>query len=188
MYSSVLVVCYLTWISHVYGVKNITHGVSRHFRSIGFPEGSGMGVFFALGVPLDIPEKSVLFSIYFEANYALPGEWNSSYYLEEPYLRKRSLDRRLAYDILMNKLESFGYSGENCLLKMICEVANYPLTSNGVLGDVLQILFTPSSSRDENLPSEIIEAEHAVHCNSRYKKCPESPLALIRRHDLGDNI
>lgn len=25
---------------------------------------------------------------------------------------------------------------------MICEVANFPLTNNGVLGDVLQILFT----------------------------------------------
>ena len=38
----VAVVCYLTpWVS---GVKNITHGVARHLRSIGFPEGSGAGV------------------------------------------------------------------------------------------------------------------------------------------------
>ncbi|XP_050585706.1 uncharacterized protein LOC126919960 [Bombus affinis] len=183
----ILVVCYLAWVSQASGVKNITHGVTRHLRSIGFPEGSGMGIFFALGVPIDIPDKSVLFSLYFEANYALPGEWNSTYYSDEPYLKKRSLDRRLTYEILMNKLESFGYSGKNCLLKMICEVTNYPLTSNGVLGEVLQILFTPSSSQNENLPSEITEAEHAKDCNYRYKKCPQSPLALIRRHDLDDN-
>ncbi|XP_017882724.1 uncharacterized protein LOC108626520 [Ceratina calcarata] len=138
----VLVFCYFLWLSHVSGVKNITQGVSRHLRSLTYPDGSGMGIFFALGVPLDIPNKSVLFSLYFEANYALPGDLNSTYYLEDPYLQKRSLDRRLAYDVLVNKLTSFGYSGENCLLKMICEVANYPLTSNGVLGDVLQILFT----------------------------------------------
>ena len=39
-----IVVCYLMWVSRVSGVKNITHGVARHLRSIGFPEGSGMGV------------------------------------------------------------------------------------------------------------------------------------------------
>ncbi|XP_017794398.1 PREDICTED: uncharacterized protein LOC108575971 [Habropoda laboriosa] len=176
----IFVVCYLLWISGVSGVKNITHGVARHLRSIGFPEGSGMGIFFALGVPIDIPDKSVLFSMYFEANYGLPGEWNSSYYLDEPYLKKRSLDRRLAYDILTNKLESFGYSGKSCLLKIICEIANYPVTNNGVLGEVLQILFTPSSSLDENLPSEITDAEYVKDCNKHYKKCPQSPLTLIK--------
>lgn len=63
-------------------------------------------IFFALGVPLDIPDKSVLFSLYFEANYGLPGEWSSNYYGdEESNLEKRSLDRRLAYDILISKLE-----------------------------------------------------------------------------------
>ncbi|KOC61376.1 hypothetical protein WH47_06053 [Habropoda laboriosa] len=137
-------------------------------------------IFFALGVPIDIPDKSVLFSMYFEANYGLPGEWNSSYYLDEPYLKKRSLDRRLAYDILTNKLESFGYSGKSCLLKIICEIANYPVTNNGVLGEVLQILFTPSSSLDENLPSEITDAEYVKDCNKHYKKCPQSPLTLIK--------
>ncbi|XP_076237839.1 uncharacterized protein LOC143181348 [Calliopsis andreniformis] len=175
-------VIYLTWLSCVSGVKNITHGVARHLRSIGFPEGSGMGIFFALGVPVDIPNKSVLFSLYFEANYALPGEWNSSYYIDEPYFRKRSLDRRLAYDVLVNKLESFGYSGEACLLKMICEVARHPLTNNGVLGDILQILFTPSSSRDEDLSRDIVEAEHMEDCDNRYEKCPRSPLSAISYH------
>lgn len=63
-------------------------------------------IFFALGVPLDIPDKSVLFSLYFEANYGLPREWSSNYYGdEESNLEKRSLDRRLAYDILISKLE-----------------------------------------------------------------------------------
>ncbi|XP_015439517.1 PREDICTED: uncharacterized protein LOC107194412 [Dufourea novaeangliae] len=186
IFSSVLV-CYLTWLPSISGVENITRGVARHLRSIGFPEGSGMGIFFALGVPIDIPNKSVLFSLYFEANYGLPGEWNSSYYLEEPYIKKRGLDRRLAYDILTNKLESFGYSGKGCLLKMICETANDPLTRNGVVGDVLQILFTPSSSQDENLPSEIIAAEYTKNCYNYNKECPQSPLALIRHYELDSN-
>ncbi|XP_053973894.1 uncharacterized protein LOC128886174 [Hylaeus anthracinus] len=182
MFSYLFLVCCLSRLSSVSGVKNITHGVARHLRSIGFPDGSGMGIFFALGVPIDIPNKSVLFSMYFEANYGLPGEWNSSYYLDEPYYRKRSLDRRMAYDVLVNKLESFGYSGETCLLKMICEVANCPLTNNGVFGDILHILFTPSSSQDEGLPSTITEAEYREDCDSYYEKCPQSPLALISQN------
>lgn len=41
----VVVCCLASWVSHgVSGVKNITYGVARHLRSIGFPEGSGTGV------------------------------------------------------------------------------------------------------------------------------------------------
>ncbi|KAF7389899.1 hypothetical protein HZH68_011756 [Vespula germanica] len=169
-------------------VKNITHGVSRHIRSIGFPEGSGMGIFFALGVPIDIPDKSILFSFYFEANYGLPGNWNSSYYTEVEHFKRRSLDRRLAYDIITKKLEkliyvslsdSNGYSGKNCLLKTICEIAKYSLKGNGLLGDIVRILFAPSSSQEENLPDEIIKAEFEENCNRRYKDCEKSLLDIV---------
>lgn len=42
----VVVCCLASWVSWhgVSGVKNITYGVARHLRSIGFPEGSGTGV------------------------------------------------------------------------------------------------------------------------------------------------
>ncbi|XP_015182760.1 PREDICTED: uncharacterized protein LOC107069729 [Polistes dominula] len=175
----ILFVCSMC-LAHGSRVKNITHGVSRHIRSIGFPEGSGMGIFFALGVPLDIPNKSILFSYYFEANYGLPGDWNSSYYTEVEHLKKkRNLDRRLAYDIISKQLESNGYSRQDCLLKTICEVAKYSLNGNGLLGDIIRILFAPSSSQDENLPNEIIEAEFEENCNRRYKDCAKSLLDII---------
>ncbi|XP_012151391.1 uncharacterized protein LOC105663919 [Megachile rotundata] len=178
----ILVVCYLMWLSRVSGVKNITQGVARHLRSVSFPDGSGMGIFMAIGLPLDIPNKSIQVSFYFEANYGLP-DWNSSYYLDD-HFAKRSLNRRLAYEVIVNKLESLGFSGEGCLQKMICEVANNPLTNNGVIGDVLQILLTPSSSENENLPSKITEAEYMEDCNNQYKNCPQSPLALISHQNL----
>ncbi|XP_034184572.1 uncharacterized protein LOC117606331 isoform X2 [Osmia lignaria lignaria] len=180
----ILLVCCLMLLSRVSGVKNITHGVARHLRSVTFPDGSGMGIFFAIGLPINIPNKSIQTSFFFEANYGLPGLANSTDYLDDLPLRKRSLDRRIAYEIIINKLESFGFSGENCLLKMICEVAHQPFTDNGVMGDILRILFTPSSSQDEHLPSSIVEAEYAEDCNDQYKKCPQSPLALISHHDL----
>ncbi|XP_032669797.1 uncharacterized protein LOC116843465 isoform X1 [Odontomachus brunneus] len=137
-------------------------------------------IFFAVGIPVDIPDKSIAVSFYFEANYGLP--WNSSYYHEENYFTKRSLDRQLVYRASIKKLESLGYPGLDCLLRIICEAAKYPLSENGVLGDILQIVFTPSSSRDENLPNEIIEAEREQHCDRRYKKCPVNPFDLVSNH------
>ncbi|KAL0110212.1 hypothetical protein PUN28_013688 [Cardiocondyla obscurior] len=128
--------------THVSGVRNITHGVSRHIRSIGFPEGSAAGIFFALGVPVDIPDKSISVSFYFEANYGLPYEWNSSYYYEGTYYAKRSLSRQLVYKMLINKMNNLGYPGMDCLLKVICEAERYSLNENGVLGNILQIIFT----------------------------------------------
>ncbi|KAF7387771.1 hypothetical protein HZH66_010538 [Vespula vulgaris] len=136
-------------------------------------------IFFALGVPIDIPDKSILFSFYFEANYGLPGNWNSSYYTEVEHFKRRSLDRRLAYDIITKKLENNGYSGKNCLLKTICEIAKYSLKGNGLLGDIVRILFAPSSSQEENLPDDIIKAEFEENCNRRYEDCEKSLLDIV---------
>ncbi|XP_051156459.1 uncharacterized protein LOC127278687 [Leptopilina boulardi] len=158
-------------------VKNISSAVSRQIRSIGFPEGSGMGIFFAVAIPIDIPDKSISVSFYFEANYALPGDKNSSYYDE--YYQKRNIDRSLAYNIVKRKFESVGFPGKACLLRTICEVAEKPINENGLIGDILHILFTPSSSRDENLPNEIKEAEFIKNCHKYNEQCPVSLLDKI---------
>ncbi|XP_015609828.1 uncharacterized protein LOC107274805 isoform X2 [Cephus cinctus] len=134
-------------------------------------------VFFAIGVPVDVPDKSVSFSFYFEANYPLPNKKNSSEYFE-----KRSLDRTLAYEILESKFASAGFPGRICLLRTICEVAESQITGNGLVGDLLHILFTPSSSRDEGLPCEISEAESTTDCKYHYRECPISLLDLISHY------
>ncbi|KYN18057.1 hypothetical protein ALC57_09702, partial [Trachymyrmex cornetzi] len=174
----VLSIWYFMKSTHVSGVRNITHGISKHIRSIGFPEGSNTGIFFALGIPLDIPDKSVAVSFYFEANYPLPFELNSSYFYEGTYYAKRSLSRQLVYKVFTNKIDNFGYPGLDCLLRTICEAGKYSLNENGVLGDILRIIFTPSMSMSEDLPDEIIEAESEQHCNQRYERCPVNLLDL----------
>ncbi|XP_014471279.1 PREDICTED: uncharacterized protein LOC106742634 [Dinoponera quadriceps] len=137
-------------------------------------------ILFAVAIPVDIPGKSIAVSLYFEANYGLP--WEASQFYGENYYAKRNLDRRLVYEASVQKLESLGYPGLDCLLRTICEAAKYPLSENGVLGDILQIVFTPSSSRNENLPDEIVEAEREQHCDRRYKKCPVNPFDLVSSH------
>ncbi|KAL6255350.1 uncharacterized protein LOC105429826 [Pogonomyrmex barbatus] len=175
----VLLMWYFMKSTHVSGVKNITHGISRHIRSIGFPEGSNTGIFFAVGIPVDIPDKSIAVSFYFEANYELPSEFNSTYFYEGSYYTKRSINRQLVYKVITSKMDSLGYPGQDCLLKIICEAEKYSLNKNGVLGDILQVIFTPSMSMSENLPDEIIEAEYEQHCDQHYNKCPMNPLDLI---------
>ncbi|XP_020297652.1 uncharacterized protein LOC109862128 [Pseudomyrmex gracilis] len=125
-------------------------------------------------------------SFYFEANYGLPSEWNSTYYYYDgSYFEKRSLSRQLIYSLFTNKLESLGYPGQDCLLKVICQAAKYALSENGVLDNILKIiLFTykPFTSRSEELPNEITQAEHEQLCDQRYENCSLNPLDLISHY------
>ncbi|XP_014297025.1 uncharacterized protein LOC103575303 [Microplitis demolitor] len=164
-------------ISYGSTVKNVTLAVKRHIRAVTFPKSSGMGMFFAIGVPLDLPEKSVSMAFYFEANYRLPGDKNSTY---DEYYQDNYLNRKFAYDIIENKLESAGYPGRKCLLRAICDAASNPVTGNGLVGDIIHILFTPSSSRNENLSQEVINAEKNNNCNDY--NCPMSLLDAISHY------
>lgn len=53
------------------------------------------------------------------------------------------LSRKLIYDFLENKMDAFGLNGRQCLLKTICQVADIALgRNNGVLGDLVHVIFT----------------------------------------------
>ncbi|XP_044577641.1 uncharacterized protein LOC123260551 [Cotesia glomerata] len=159
-------------------VKNVTLAVSRHIRSITYPQGSGMGIFFAISVPLDLPEKSVSMAFYFEANYRLPNDKNMTDCYE--CYQEETINRKFAYDIIESKLENAGYPGRKCLLRAICEAALNPVTENGLVGDIIHILFTPSSSKEENLSQEIVDAESNCSCTDY--DCPMSLLDIISHY------
>ncbi|XP_012284504.1 uncharacterized protein LOC105701923 [Orussus abietinus] len=157
----------------------------RPIRALSFPENSGMGIFFALAVPLEEPLNQVSLSYFFEATYQLPpnstdfGPWLNP---DEYRRKKRSLDRTTTYGIIENKFESFGYPGRECLLRSICEASQHPLEHNGVLGDILRVIFAPSTSRPEDLPEEVLKAEHHGKdgsCEGYEKICPLGLLDLV---------
>ncbi|XP_014470429.1 PREDICTED: uncharacterized protein LOC106742206 [Dinoponera quadriceps] len=141
-----------------------------------------MGIFVALAVPLEDPLSSISLSYFFEANYVLPA--NITFF--EPWYvggkrrrRRRSIDRAAIYRVLENKFESTGYSGRECLLRAICETSEFPLQHNGVIGDIVHVLFTPSSSRREELPRDVSEAELVGRNGSCSKYQPRCPLGLF---------
>ncbi|XP_034475678.1 uncharacterized protein LOC117782755 [Drosophila innubila] len=100
--------------------------------------------------------------------------------------QKRELSlmtRKTFYAMLRDKLERSGYPPEACLLRLICETNDSTLGEiNGLLGNIVHIIFTPSSSRDEQLPSVYYQAESdglQQQCAAYNNDCPHNVLDLI---------
>ncbi|KAH8379912.1 hypothetical protein KR009_008003 [Drosophila setifemur] len=75
-------------------------------------------------------------------------------------------------------------NGRPCVLKSICESASAPFDDrNGLLGELLHILLTPSSSVDplaEHSDNDYLQAERlgaaGSDCHQVYQRCPKSLL------------
>ncbi|EFA11156.1 hypothetical protein TcasGA2_TC004760 [Tribolium castaneum] len=152
-------------------------------------QGPFMGIFLALSLPLELPDYNVFFSYNLEANYELPQNETDFTY---PPLVSRSWGRKYFYDILEFKMKSHGYPGKNCLLRAICETSLYSSENTGILGDMLHVLLTPSSSTD-NVLSDYGKAElygkSRKNCRKYTKKCSISFLDLVSQvgHYIVDN-
>ncbi|XP_043288621.1 uncharacterized protein [Venturia canescens] len=166
--------------------RPITSAVHRRIRGLSYPDDSEMGIFFALAIPLDDPvsAKAISVAFFFEANYQLTkpeteGADNEAESRRERSmnLQGRAIDRRTTYSMLESKFESLGFPGRACLLRSICETSRNPLHyHNGLLGDLLRILFIPSSSSDEGLSVEFQNAQNHSSttggCEATYPLCP----------------
>ncbi|XP_044021380.1 uncharacterized protein LOC122861209 [Aphidius gifuensis] len=159
----------------------------RPIRSaLPFTEASIWEIFVALAIPLEDPLKSVALSFFFEATYNLPNTTMPINTNENKKIKKkRSINRQSIYQTLENKLESHGYPGRACLLRLICETSSFDLDDNGIIGDLLNVIFKPSTSQPEDLPQDIVEAElvgRVVHngtCSKYHSTCPMGLLDLI---------
>ncbi|KAH8284731.1 hypothetical protein KR054_000281 [Drosophila jambulina] len=103
---------------------------------------------------------------------------------------KRSLlSRSRFYEILSDRFELYGLgSGNSCLLRLICEANSYQLAHlNGVLGSLVHVMFSPSSSRYEALPKSYYIAElegSKGNCRAYHQKCQYSVLDLITQSPM----
>ncbi|KAK6631286.1 hypothetical protein RUM44_005812 [Polyplax serrata] len=152
---------------------------SRQKRNI-FPSGSAMGIYLALALPIDLPQYELSMSFNYEANYNLPTNVTElavgPYYTE---IRKsRSITRKHVYSYIEEQMRSQGLLGRACLLRTICETQASPIFDhNGIVGDLIHILFTPSSTRSEDISLEYQNAEEAGltgdnDCANLYTECP----------------
>ncbi|XP_055632483.1 uncharacterized protein LOC129772965 [Toxorhynchites rutilus septentrionalis] len=114
----------------------------------------------------------------------LPASTKIRRNLPETVLKRTpSFTRKKVYRGIVEQLERNGFSGKRCLLRAICEAADTQLyENNGVLGDLVHIILSPSASTDEHLPAEFSRAEklgHDQNCHKYRKHCRESVLDLI---------
>ncbi|KAG5683254.1 hypothetical protein PVAND_012546 [Polypedilum vanderplanki] len=143
-----------------------------------FTTGSTNGYVVALSLPLGRPESNIYMSYNFEANYALvtnstsftQGFYDKIYFIDginktEAIARMQSINffsRTQLYRLIEGKLDGYGFSGKECLLRLICEAASSDLISNnGIIGSFIHILLTPSSSNMEIELNEYVDAEKA---------------------------
>ncbi|KRF97951.1 uncharacterized protein Dwil_GK21474 [Drosophila willistoni] len=173
---------------------------------IPFTKASTHGIFVALAVPIQLPHRNCFVSYNFEANYNSPDSWgiftifqngpiesdesleveSSPIPTQTSVVKRKSrslLTRSNIYHILKDKFERSGFPGEPCLLRLICEVSLSELGEfNGVVGSLMHVIFSPSTSEPEDLPLKYYQAEHdGWHDNCHYYKgnCRESLLDLI---------
>ena len=81
--------------------------------------------------------------------------------------------RILVYQLLEYALNKEGKSGRECILRTICEVAESPLKHNGLIGELMDIVFTPYDN--ESIHEDFKLAKKAGieqnNCTEKYKKC-----------------
>ncbi|XP_039449132.1 uncharacterized protein LOC120428220 [Culex pipiens pallens] len=97
--------------------------------------------------------------------------------------RSATFTRKKTYRTLEINLNRMGLNGKRCVLRAICEASDVPLNEfNGIVGDLLQIMLTPSHSADEQLPVEFYRAEEMGRehkCDKYRRHCPTSVLDVI---------
>ncbi|EDW81301.2 uncharacterized protein Dwil_GK11101 [Drosophila willistoni] len=180
--------------------------LKRFSRSLIFPPTTPTRVQFigGIGIPVDgLHFESVTSGYVLKAEYFLP---TNSTEITRVYLKPMTVSARekeingneqfdygaiyrwIIYRGIEMILDNMGLPGRSCLLRVICEHAAVPLShESGLLGEILHIILTPSSSNDKlthRMDGEYQESEHygkrGGDCNAAYaKKCSKSPMDLI---------
>nr|XP_049702039.1 uncharacterized protein LOC126055711 [Helicoverpa armigera] len=176
----------------------------RQRRYLLFTPATQWGVFATVSIPLH-PNTYVSVAWFLEANYYNVD--NATYF--EPLLgdietisRKR-LDRSIeapkkvmtrssVYTLIESMLQKHGYPGRPCLLRLICENAYAHFLHNGLIGDLIYLILTPSASMSEDdVEDSFYEAEYyglEKKCKRYTKRCPSNLLETITMYTDADNM
>ncbi|CAH1133546.1 unnamed protein product [Ceutorhynchus assimilis] len=146
-----------------------------------------MGLIVAFDIKLVPSEIDLDMSWNIEANYLLPQ--NETQYTFPPIIPadsdRRLFDRSMLYKMFEAKLDEFSksYGGKNCFLRVLCEMSRYTTKDTDVLGDIVHIILSPTSSLNSNLSPKYETAEtygkKYKHCKKYSKKCPIDILSYF---------
>ncbi|XP_019531252.3 uncharacterized protein LOC109402674 [Aedes albopictus] len=145
------------------------------------PNGAVVKIVFGAAYPVRWAHRllrSLNLGLNVQANYAIPSTivWPVPTSVFKNRLNNDLVNNSQAqlYRLLEKLLDSVSTSGRECVLRTICEVAETPLSHNGLFGEVLDVIFTPYKS--DHLDEVYSEARgHGLsesNCNELYKGCP----------------
>ncbi|XP_041766418.1 uncharacterized protein LOC121590646 [Anopheles merus] len=171
----------------------ITARLERAKRWLNYPINGGLAkVVLGLVIPIRFhhPLPRVIVNTYnLQANYRIPA--TIIYPHPESVFQNRALERpagedqsrRQLYALLEQGLSRAGRNGRACLLRAVCEVAEMPLKHNGLIGEIIDVIFTPSAS-DRLEPDYLLARSYGQQgrdCTAQYTDCPAG-------HGLFDGI
>ncbi|XP_034240199.1 uncharacterized protein LOC117644694 [Thrips palmi] len=184
------------------GVANlgVVDASGRHARNLVFyPAGNKVQIQMGVGIPLQLPHQAVTTGFILKSNYRTPS--NATMYTRpQEYFSSRSaraaanapdaggLTEHLAsrwdlYTALQGTLEQLGGgagSGRQCLLRAVCEAAAFTVRHDGLLGELLHVLLTPSTTSDPMRQRQDAEF-HAAEAVGRQARSAEDPVDACAR-------
>ncbi|KAL6428968.1 hypothetical protein ACFW04_008053 [Cataglyphis niger] len=123
-------------------------------------------VLFGLRLPME-GDVSTILGYVLKCNYHLPynrsendfalSRTTTSEGKVHPRLNRAYMTRWTLYGMLERTMKRFGFD-KACLLRVVCESAAYPFKGHGLLGELLHVLLTPSTTSEE----------YEIHWNREY--------------------
>ncbi|XP_050089165.1 uncharacterized protein LOC126573239 [Anopheles aquasalis] len=115
-----------------------------------------------------------------QANYAIPSNiifpHPESVFQNRQYTDGTAGNRKQLYGVIEKMLRvslGAGPRARQCLLRTVCEVADTPLKHNGLIGELLDVVFTPQPS--DKLSSNFLKARRygskGLDCSRIYSRC-----------------
>ncbi|XP_026326161.1 uncharacterized protein LOC113234854, partial [Hyposmocoma kahamanoa] len=167
---------------------------------------------YKLLIGFTMPVKTTDFvNLYFTANFQYQylqftnvSALSRYYFIKEVSREQREVvmknqrdERIVFYESLADWLNRQGVTGKQCVLRAICEAAQYPVEKEGLIGELIHILLTPDyghlEDEDEDWKETMavyIDAATAgrqmFSCLSIYSECPEGQGLMELVTKLGD--
>ncbi|CAG4935738.1 unnamed protein product [Colias eurytheme] len=178
--------------------------MKRQINSIPLVYPYGATYKFIIGFSYPVPNKdkiSLAFAVNFQYQYLQfqnISEVSRYYFIKEVSREEREADlearkdeRLVFYRAVADMLESKGMNGPDCVLRAICEAAQYPVDEDGLVGELLHIMLTPDYGKtafDEEDPDYIeamspyidaaVAGRQMFDCAFIYHKCPQGQGVL----------
>ncbi|BES98441.1 DM4_12 [Nesidiocoris tenuis] len=169
---------------------------NRRERTLPFPRGIGnkLQVITGFGIPVPDIKTDVTYGLIIKSNYELPT--NSVQFTQPELAFGDGGDRRggmkisrvTLYNLLKYAMDKLQIRGDSCIFLTICQASFTIFEQQGLLGEIMKVLFLPSSTPgefslvlDEFRNAEKIgeDAEDESDCRAAYPSCDKSLIEMM---------